>query len=142
VKPRRHADLGSSNLHFSVRAGHPDLFRSRFGLHLPVHRTGDGGAHFGEPPLRPRHACFATPAENRGGRSVESKFELFVGCHNVFIYYDSSFAEQVGQRLSNLKNFGNLFGGDFEENIEHSTSNTEHRTTNEDIGCWEFSVGR
>jgi hypothetical protein len=58
VKPRRHADLGSSNLHFAVRARHPDLFRTRWIYRLPVHRIFHGRAHPGKPPAGAGDAAF------------------------------------------------------------------------------------
>ena len=83
--PHRRADLGRSRLELVVRACDPDLFRARLGLGLPVHRVRHGLAHLGEPPFSPRHAVLAPASEDAGLRSVESEFELFVGCHNFVL---------------------------------------------------------
>src|ERR1700733_14016455 len=53
----KRADLASSHFDFAMRAGNPDLLRSRLGG-LPIHRAGHGLAHFGEPPVRARNSPF------------------------------------------------------------------------------------
>src|ERR1035437_5751888 len=69
----------------AIRAGHPDLFRARRGLRLPIHRVRHRLAHPGKPPLRPRHALLALPPKDARLGAVESEFELFVGCHNFVL---------------------------------------------------------
>jgi len=70
-----------SRLQFTIRAGHPNLFRASGGLFLPgiFHRC----AHSGEPPFGPRCAYFAPAAKDAALCAIESKFEL-IGCrHNL-----------------------------------------------------------
>jgi pimeloyl-ACP methyl ester carboxylesterase len=77
-EPQGRADLGRSNLHRAVRAGHPDLFRARLGCGLPVHRVLHGLAHFGKPPVGAGDASFAFSGESFRRQAAETEFELFV----------------------------------------------------------------
>jgi hypothetical protein len=87
-------------LHFTVHAVENNLFCGRLPIGGPVHGAGNGGPHLVEPPLAACDACFAPPAVDAGLRAVESEFELLVGCHNINFNYDTTLAEEVGQRLS------------------------------------------